>query len=146
MDPRRARDPRLARADPRLHSNSPAPTSAPVAAQAPAFNNVQQQQHQAQGGYPPSEFANGQPPSGPSSAELYSSQPSASNIVPAQHVPAPVRPAYKAKPLFCVVCASNQVSSVHQCEVQTLHMDQNRSMEAHSVLAYVASNPCLFWN
>ena len=105
MDPRRARDPRLARADPRLqgrsHSNSPAPQSyhgamlqpnvthgGPSHAASTSYLN-QQVTHQAP--------ATPDPPV-QSTVTQSSPQPQGQSNKP-----------YKARPLFCVVCASNQV-------------------------------------
>jgi hypothetical protein len=90
MDPRRARDPRLARADPRLQrvqQDTPASTPTPPPAQPTSIEN----------GYatPPNALA-------PYPAD---SLPSSSTPVPTVETPA-----YKQRPLFCVVCASNQVN------------------------------------
>ena len=68
MDPRKARDPRLARADPRLNSQQPPPTAVWDDASAAAPQHTE----------------------------------------PATDV-AISQPKYKPRPLFCVVCASNQV-------------------------------------
>lgn len=80
MDPRRARDPRLARADPRLQQQ--ATSSTPPNAPPPPRNTTPSQNHNT----PP-------PP------------PSQQHSTPSSETPE----TYKERPLFCVVCANNQV-------------------------------------
>lgn len=102
LDPRRARDPRLARADPRLQrpqSGSPAP---PPLAQPDASLYAQN------GGIsaapeplPVMQMA----AAGPSQPHIPLANPVMANT-PLQNG----QPSFKIRPLFCVVCASNQVS------------------------------------
>lgn len=116
MDPRRARDPRLARADPRMQQRpqSGSPLNAQPPPPPPSF---------------PPQGAGSSMPSYPSAsappplAMPYSTTPASNQqlneeaqdaAAMLQH-PAPSttpRP-YKARPLFCVVCASNQVCDTH---------------------------------
>lgn len=112
MDPRRARDPRLARGDPRLQnrpSHSPVPTPTPPVEgyrtpPSDSLTNSNEGARQIEGDIP------GLGDAGPSSLRPQSAL---------QEEPAPiVEKRYKSRPLFCVVCASNQ----------------NRSMEGHNVL------------
>lgn len=135
MDPRRARDPRFARSDPRLQRPQDQPGSGP------AYTPLPQQQHQPQQqyqGYPPHGFSNGgpsyappppQPQHAPQLQQQYSSSaisnaqltqeaedvgsiaPLASSSQTSLQSPSDAKgkQIYKAKPLFCVVCASNQV-------------------------------------
>ncbi|KAF8558879.1 hypothetical protein OG21DRAFT_993712 [Imleria badia] len=86
MDPRRARDPRLARADPRLQrvsSGSPAP---PTPQQQP---------------WPPTDSQQVQSQTPPNAN---------SNLPASLNHDASSASIYKPRPLFCVVCASNQVN------------------------------------
>lgn len=119
MDPRRARDPRLARADPRLQnrpstSNSPAP--APLASTPDHVQQPQQPQDQLSAPTPPS-LPSDEGPSGQAVStngqndvgRSISPQEQATPSSAPQSAPES-RPKYKPKPLFCVVCASNQVS------------------------------------
>ena len=95
MDPRRTRDPRLARVDPRLQqvpadSSSSATLTPPIPLTVDALSN-----HQTDNGNP-----NSPPPPSPVV------EPSPSSTPPNSSTPNSV---YKPRPLFCVVCASNQV-------------------------------------
>ena len=74
MDPRKARDPRLARADPRLNHQQPPPAAPPV------WDDT--------------------------------SVAAAQQVAPTTDV-TNLQPKYKPRPLFCVVCASNQVCLLH---------------------------------
>jgi RNA polymerase II subunit A C-terminal domain phosphatase SSU72 len=85
MDPRRARDPRLARADPRLQRPTAEPTPPPDAYRAISTNA----------------------PSLPPSAT-----PVQQDVVPTSTgtETSHNNSGFKARPVFCVVCASNNVS------------------------------------
>jgi len=106
MDPRKARDPRLARADPRLHGTPPAGGS----------QGAQEDGDSATPG--PSAY----PLHAPVAPTIIAVDPSVQPLnatEPQSGTPQPSFPSYKPRPLFCVVCASNQ----------------NRSMEGHHVLS-----------
>ncbi|KAJ8590298.1 Ssu72-domain-containing protein [Rhizopogon salebrosus TDB-379] len=115
MDPRRARDPRLVRADPRLQRVSSAlPTPSPQQQSGSVQGTMQ---WSANGAYTTSP----QPvaPTVPAQyADTTAENAIAGPSTPANDIGSSSRSMYKARPLFCVVCASNQ----------------NRSMEGHHVL------------
>lgn len=98
MDPRRARDPRLARVDPRLQrlqSDTPASTPPPLAQQ------FQQSVQQFQPQWTENGFENHATSSTEMAFDEADSQPQQTQTTATT---------YKQRPLFCVVCASNQVS------------------------------------
>lgn len=125
MDPRRARDPRLARHDPRIQQATsvptPVPTPPPVLATAPV----------------PGAMITA---TTPQNGDTGFAAPFAQQTL--------VVPKFKQRPLFCVVCASNQVGA-SCCDIAAwahanLFPAQNRSMEGHHVLAYVLQHSLFY--
>jgi RNA polymerase II subunit A C-terminal domain phosphatase SSU72 len=93
MDPRRPRDPRLARADPRLQSGS----STPSVSQPQTENGASNYSTPP----PTSTLA-----SSPDALSQNVGQPTTASVSSEKSAP---QSSYKPRPLFCVVCASNQV-------------------------------------
>ena len=101
MDPRRARDPRLARVDPRLQQALADPSSSSVTPTPPipaTVDALSSHQTENEDPKPPSPQSVSQPP--PAETSLSSTPPNSSTP----------NSSYKPRPLFCIVCASNQVS------------------------------------
>ena len=134
MDPRRARDPRLARADPRLQQPQQQQQQQQQRQQllTPSPNNGSHSNPESHSITPPQPFAN-------AIATVSSQIPPAADAstsasTHALETPSPT--SFKTKPLFCVVCASNQVSSscIQAGNGAQESLLQNRSMEGHFVL------------
>lgn len=132
MDPRRARDPRLARQDPRLQQRSQSGTPSGQPPSGPAYQGYQyqgappqapQMQASTSQGYPPPVPQNVYPPYPTATPQQYpahdvsnqqlSQEAEGAASLPhdaPQEQPQAQSSGYKPRPLFCVVCASNQVS------------------------------------
>ena len=115
MDPRRARDPRLARVNRPQHDSSSSETLTPPIVD--ALPN-----HQTENGNP-----NSPPPSQPSVAQA-----SPPSTPPNSSTPNSL---YKPRPLFCVVCASNQVSKYQLLSHAYLRL-QSRTVLWKAILFY----------
>jgi RNA polymerase II subunit A C-terminal domain phosphatase SSU72 len=120
MDPRRARDPRLARPDPRLQRQGQ--PSLPQYNNTPPFSYPSYPEYgPSNGSSSHSQTPSQMPPysSGSVSNQQLTEEAQAASVLPPpgpsiQPAPPPVIDAksklvYKPRPLFCVVCASNQV-------------------------------------
>jgi hypothetical protein len=105
MDPRKARDPRLARAQ--VKSGQPAPTSTPPPASY-SFSFPQWSENGVGSASPPTQPAYQPPQPTPSNSSSFSAEFTAP---PSLLDATPETSQYKPRPLFCVVCASNQASN-----------------------------------
>jgi RNA polymerase II subunit A C-terminal domain phosphatase SSU72 len=135
MDPRRTRDPRLARAsDPRLQrpaSNPPVSSSTQLygnGASRPGSNS-----HTPNNYTPPQPFVQ----AGDTVVQSlpFNVDAAGSSQLSVAEQDSNVQK-YKQRPLFCVVCASNQVSTCRLSVILlVINTSQNRSMEGHYILA-----------
>ena len=96
MDPRRARDPRLARADPRVQRVQ---LGSPVSTPPPLYNSPQAPEQWMENGT--------NVPATQQAPHIQNDQ---------QQSQSTPQSGYKPRPLFCVVCASNQVSRLPNCK------------------------------
>ena len=137
MDPRRARDPRLVRTDPRLQQPQPQQQQQQQLRQplpTPTPNNGINSAPGSHSITPPQPFVTAIATVSSQIPQAADTSTSTSALTHPPDTPSP--PSFKTRPLFCVVCASNQVggSGIRPVAAPEGHLLQNRSMEGHFVL------------